>query len=32
MEHHRYLVWLMDEGNLDWRPIDAWLRDNVEES
>jgi len=32
MEHHRLLVSLMERGNLDWRAIDAWLRDNVEES
>jgi death-on-curing protein len=31
-EHHRYLVTLMERGDLDWRAIDAWLRDNVEES
>lgn len=32
MEHHRHLVSLMERGNLDSRAIDAWLRDNVEES
>jgi death-on-curing protein len=30
--HHRYLVTLMERGDLDWRAIDAWLRDNVDES
>lgn len=32
MQHHRYLVSLIEEGDLDWRAIDAWLRENVEES
>lgn len=33
MEHHRHLVFsLMERGNLDWRAIDVWLRDNLEES
>lgn len=32
MRHHRRLVSLMERGNLDWRAIDAWLRDDVEES
>lgn len=32
MEHQRHLVSLMERGNLDWRTIDAWLRDNAEES
>lgn len=32
MEHYRFLVGLMEGGDLDWRAIDAWLRDNVEES
>ena len=31
-EHHRYIVTLMERGDLDWRAIDAWLRDNVDES
>lgn len=32
MEHHRFLVGLMERGDVDWRAIDAWLRANVEES
>ena len=32
MEHYQFLVGLMERGDLDWRAIDAWLRDNVEES
>lgn len=32
MEHHRHLVSLIEVAKLDWRAIDAWLRDNVEES
>lgn len=32
MQHHRYLVSLIEEGDLDWRAIDAWLREKVEES
>lgn len=32
MQHYRFLVGLMEGGDLDWRAIDAWLRDNVEET
>lgn len=32
MEHYRFLVGLMEAGDLDWRAIEAWLRDNAEES
>lgn len=32
MEHHRFLVGLMEGGVLDWRAIDSWLRDNFEET
>lgn len=32
MEHYKFLVGLMEGGDLDWRAIDDWLRDNVEES
>jgi hypothetical protein len=32
MEHHRYLIGLMEAGNVDWKAMEAWLRDNVEES
>jgi death-on-curing protein len=31
LEHHRLLVGLMERGDVDWRAIDAWLRENVEE-
>ncbi len=30
IQHHRHLVPLIERGDLDWRAIDAWLRDNVE--
>lgn len=32
MEHHRFLVGLMERGDVDWKAIDAWLRENVEGS
>jgi len=32
MDHHRFLIGLMERGNLDWKAIDAWLRENVDES
>lgn len=32
MEHYQFLVGLMEGGDLDWKAIDAWLRDHVEES
>lgn len=32
MEHHRVLIALMEGGEVDWKAIDAWLRDNFEES
>ncbi len=32
MKHHRFLVGLMEEGNLDWKSLDAWLRESVESS
>ena len=32
MEHHRLLIGLMERGDLDWKAIDAWLRENVDES
>jgi len=30
--HHRFLIGLMEGGNLDWKTIDSWLRENVEET
>lgn len=30
MEHHRFLVGLMEIGAMDWKAIDTWLRKNVE--
>lgn len=30
--HHRHIITLMERGDLDWRALDAWLRENVEES
>jgi death-on-curing protein len=32
MAHHRLLIGLMEGGNIDWKAIDAWLRENVDES
>ena len=31
-EHHRFIIGLMMDGDLDWRVIDDWLRRNVEQS
>ncbi len=31
-DHHKYIIGLMEQGELDWRSIDSWLRDNLEES
>lgn len=28
--HHRFIIELMEQGELDWRSIDSWLRANVE--
>ena len=32
MDHHSLIVGLMDDGDLDWRAIDRWLRRNVQPS
>ena len=32
MDHHRFIIGLMEDGDLDWRAIDSWLRRNVEPS
>ncbi len=32
IEHHRFLFGLMEEGAIDWKKLDGWLRDNVEEA
>jgi death-on-curing protein len=32
MEHHRFIIALMEAGDLSWQVIDDWLRRNVEES
>lgn len=32
MDHHRLLIGLMERRNLDWKAIDDWLRENVEET
>jgi death-on-curing protein len=29
-KHHRFIIGLMEVGDLDWKAIDAWLRGNVE--
>jgi death-on-curing protein len=30
LEHHEVIITLMSEGDLDWKRIDSWLRQNVE--
>lgn len=32
LEHHSFIIGLMELGDLDWRAIDDWLRRNVEGS
>lgn len=32
LEHHRFIVGLIERGDLDWKAIDVWLRENVEGS
>jgi len=32
MEHHRFVIGLMEDGDLDWRAIDSWLRRSVDPS
>jgi len=32
LEHHEVIITLMSEGDLDWKSIDTWLRQNVEKS
>jgi len=32
MDHHRFIVGLMEDGDLDWRTIESWLRRNVHPS
>ena len=32
MDHHRFIIGLMEDDDLDWRAIDSWLRRNVEPS
>lgn len=32
MDHHRLLIGLMERGNLDWKAVDDWLRENVDET
>ena len=29
-EHYRFIIGLMEAGDLDWRAIDTWLRRNVQ--
>lgn len=31
-DHHQYIIELMEQGELDWKSIDSWLRENGEES
>jgi len=30
LEHHKFIIGLIELGDLDWRAIDDWLRRNVE--
>jgi death-on-curing protein len=30
--HYRFIIGLMEDGDLDWRAIDSWLRRNVHPS
>ena len=32
VDHHRFLIGLMERGNLDWKAMHGWLRENVDES
>jgi death-on-curing protein len=32
LQHHKFIIGLMELGDLDWRAIDDWLRRNVEGS
>ena len=32
MGHYRFIIGLMEDGDLDWRAIDGWLRRNVHPS
>ena len=32
MDHHRFIIALMEAGDLDWRAVDSWLRRNVQPS
>lgn len=29
-DHHRFIIGLMEAGDVDWRAIDDWMRTNVE--
>ena len=32
VDHHQFIIGLMQAGDLDWKAIEAWLRSNVEDS
>jgi death-on-curing protein len=32
LDHHRFIIGLMEAGDLDWKVIDTWLRRSVQES
>ncbi len=32
MDHHLFIIDLMESGDLDWKAVDSWLRENVEKS
>ena len=32
IDHHRFIIGLMEDGDLDWRAIDSWLHRNVRPS
>ena len=32
MDHYRFIIGLMEDGDLDWRAIDSWLRQYAQSS
>ena len=32
MDHHSFIIGLMEDGDVDWRAIDGWLRRSVDPS
>lgn len=31
LDHHKFIIGLMEAGDLDWKAIDTWLRRSVQE-